>query len=71
MRFLDIVVVLRLNLSQISFNLVEIAFATRQLDRQIIELIQYSSNSVLIDKEYFCINFIVFSERKKIFEGKK
>ena len=30
-RFLDILVVLRLNLGQISFNLVKIAFATRQL----------------------------------------
>ena len=30
-RFLDILVVLRLDLSQISFNLVENAFATRQL----------------------------------------
>ena len=31
MRFLDILVVLRLDLSQISFNLVENAFATGQL----------------------------------------
>ena len=31
MRFLDILVVLRLDLGQISFNLVENAFATRQL----------------------------------------
>ena len=30
MRFLDIFVVLRLNLGQVSFNLVEIAFATQQ-----------------------------------------
>ena len=32
MRFLDILVVLRLNLGQIRFNLVEIALATQQLD---------------------------------------
>ena len=31
MRFLDILVVLRLDLGQISFNLVENAFATQQL----------------------------------------
>ena len=31
MRFLDILVVLRLDLGQISFNVVENAFATRQL----------------------------------------
>ena len=31
MRFLDIMVVFRLDLGQISFNLVENAFATRQL----------------------------------------
>ena len=41
MRFLDILVVFRLGLVQISFNLVENAFATRQLELLVTSIAFY------------------------------